>query len=73
MLFRSCKKKQKHNISISINNELNDQVKNTTFLGVVLDECLTWKDHINLISKKLLKLKLQVSFLEYVISQTGML
>ena len=39
MLFRSCKKKQQHNISISINNELISQVKNTTFLGVVLDEC----------------------------------
>ena len=55
MLFRSCKKKQKHNISISINNELINQVKNTTFLGVVLDECLTWKVHINLISKKVIK------------------
>ena len=32
-----------------------NQVKNTTFLGVVLDECLTWKDHINLISKKVIK------------------
>jgi hypothetical protein len=32
-----------------------NQVKNTTFLGVVLDECLIWKDHINLISKKVIK------------------
>jgi hypothetical protein len=61
MLFRSCKKKQKHNISISINNELINQVKNTTFLSVVLDECLTWKDHINLISKKVIKASIIIS------------
>ena len=65
MLFRSCKKKQKHNISISINNELNDQVKNTTFLGVVLDECLTWKDHTNLISKKVIKASSIISRVRY--------
>ena len=57
ILFRSSKKKKINNISITINNELIKQVKNTTFLGVVIDECLTWKDHINSISKKLLKLQ----------------
>jgi hypothetical protein len=55
MLFRSSKRKQKHNITISINNEKIKQVKSTTFLGVVIDECLTWKDHIDLISKKMMK------------------
>ena len=35
------------NISITINNELIKQDKDTTFLGVVIDERLTWKDHIN--------------------------
>ena len=55
MLFRSSKRKQRHNITISINNEKIKQVKSTTFLGVVIDECLTWKDHIDLISKKIMK------------------
>jgi hypothetical protein len=55
MLFRSSKRKQRHNITISINNEKIKQVKSTTFLGVVIDECLTWKDHIDLISKKMMK------------------
>jgi hypothetical protein len=55
MLFRSSKRKQRHNITISINNEKIKQVKSTTFLGVVIEECLTWKDHIDLISKKIMK------------------
>ena len=55
ILFRSSKKKKINNISITINNELIQQVKHTTFLGVVIDECLPWKDHINSISKKIIK------------------
>ena len=55
ILFRSCNKKQKHNITISINDENIKQVKNTTFLGIVIDECLTWNDHLDLIAKKVIK------------------
>ena len=44
ILIISCNKKQKHNITISINDENIKQVKNTTFLGIVIDECLTWND-----------------------------
>jgi hypothetical protein len=42
-------------MKLFINNQHIIQVKNTTFLGVVLDEYLTWKDHINLITKKVIK------------------
>ena len=55
ILFRSCNKKQKHNITISINDENIKQVKNTTFLGIVIDECLTWNDHLDLVAKKVIK------------------
>ena len=55
MLFRSLKKKQKQNIILSINEQIIKQVKNITFLGVNIDENLTWKEHINLISKKIIK------------------
>ena len=28
-------------------NDINvEQVKSTTFLGIIIDECLTWNDHI---------------------------
>ena len=55
MLFRSSKKKHKHNITITINNNNIKQVKNTTFLGIIIDECLTWNDHVDMISKKIIK------------------
>ena len=55
ILFRSCNKKQKHNITISINDKNIKQLKNTTFLGIVIDECLTWNDHLDLIAKKVIK------------------
>lgn len=53
MLFRSSKKKPKHNKIISINQQKIKQAKDTIFLGAVLDECLTWKEHINSVYKKL--------------------
>ena len=33
------KKKHKHNITITINNNNIKQVKNTTFLGIIIDKC----------------------------------
>ena len=44
ILFRSRNKKSKHELKISINN-----------LGIVIDEFLTWRDHIDLIAKKIIK------------------
>ena len=52
ILFRSRNKKSKHDLNISINEENIKQVKNITFLGIVIHEFLTWRDHIDLISKK---------------------
>ena len=55
IIFRSKNKKLKDNIKISISNELIKQVKTTTFLGIAIDECQTWCDHLNLITKKIIK------------------
>ena len=55
ILFRSRNKKSKHDLNISINEENIKQVKNITFLGIVIHEFLTWRDHIDLISKKIIK------------------
>jgi hypothetical protein len=54
ILFKSSNKGIKHNTIISRNGKPIKQVKNTTFLsGVVINEHLTWNDHIDLITKKL--------------------
>ena len=55
MVFRSSKKKQNYNVTISINDKKIEQVKKTTFLGVIIDEYLTWNDHLSLIHNKLLR------------------
>ena len=55
ILFRTKNKKPKDTINISINNNNIKQVKNTTFLGIVIDEFLTWCNHVDLITKKVVK------------------
>ena len=52
MLFSNCKKK---NIEISIQNAKINLVYTTKFLGVLIDNKLNWKDHIDLIKTKLSK------------------
>ena len=55
ILFRSKNKQPKHSLKFQINNNFIKQVKNTTFFGIVVDEFLTWCDHIDLVSKKIIK------------------
>ena len=54
MLF-TRKRTDVHDIDIEINNITISRVKNVKFLGVILDEKISWKDHINYISKKISK------------------
>ena len=53
ILFRSKNKKVNSSINISINNNNIRQVTNITFLGIVIDQFLTWSNHLDLITKKL--------------------
>ena len=41
ILFRSPNKKPSQTIKININGKNIEQVKSTTFLGIIIDECLT--------------------------------
>ena len=43
------------NVCISMNNSIITRVRATQFLGVIIDEKLTWKDHISLVRSKLAK------------------
>ena len=56
MLFRPHKKcKMKYDTNILLDGHLITETKNTKFLGVVLDNKLSWADHINCIKKKISK------------------
>jgi hypothetical protein len=52
IVFRSSKKKQNYDTTILLNNENIEQAKTTTFLGVVIDEHLTWSHHLDMITRK---------------------
>jgi hypothetical protein len=55
MVFGKKSKKQSNDISISIEGSKLDIVKHTKFLGIILDNELSWKQHALHISNKLAK------------------
>ena len=68
VLFRTKNKKINYDLKILINNKNIKQVKNTTFLGIVIDEFLTWSEHLNLFRRK--SLNVQQLFPKFDITQT---
>ena len=55
VIFKSSKKKIPHNFIFCYGNEILKQENTTKFLGVYIDQHLTWKDHISHICKKISK------------------
>ena len=47
------KQKHVHEINIQINGTLIERVESFNFLGIMLDENLTWKSHIEMVGKKI--------------------
>ena len=43
--------KVRKDLNVSLNNTTPERVRFTKFLGVLIDECLTWKQHIDCVSK----------------------
>ena len=52
MIFRK-RKKDSFNVKLSIDGELINEVDKTKFLGVLIDNKLTWKQHIAYVSGKI--------------------
>ena len=55
MLFKPRQKRYHFPMQICINDQRIEQVKETVFLGVVLDEHLSWKPHISQVARKISK------------------
>ena len=55
MIF-STKKSKPEKIPIQLGSDYIERVTSCKFLGVIVDENLTWKNHINLIANKLSKI-----------------
>ena len=52
MVFKPRQKRQNRDLKLEISNCAIEQVKETMFLGVILDENLTWKQHIANVARK---------------------
>ena len=46
IIFKTSQNRQKLDLHFSISDTKIDRVTQTLFLGVIIDECLTWKPHI---------------------------
>ena len=55
MIFRPSQRKINHSFSLSVGGQHISQSNVTKFLGVYLDEHLTWKYHINFVCKQIAK------------------
>ena len=55
LIFKPCQKKCNHSFSFSLAGKLLTQTNATKFLGVYVDEHLTWKDHISYLCKQISK------------------
>ena len=55
VLFKGKNKSQNQQISLRINNDIIKQVSSVRFLGLIIDEGLTWKEHIDSVSKNIIK------------------
>ena len=52
---RARQRRQTLDLLLEINNHRLERVKETSFLGVILDESLTWKSHISYVASKISK------------------
>ena len=55
VMFRTHTKKIRYRISLKINNETINEKCHTKYLGMILDNNLTWTQHINYVNLKLSK------------------
>ena len=56
MIFKPRQKRILHNdLSIMINGCVIDRVEEVVFLGVILDEHISWKPHISHVARKISK------------------
>ena len=52
MIFHPRQKKVNVNVPLTLENTVIKQVMETKFLGVLIDQHLSWKPHIDFVSKK---------------------
>ena len=65
MVLKPWQKKQSFEFQVSMNEQSIIRVSETIFVGVFLDDNLTWKPHISLLASKLSKSNFNVNFIYF--------
>ena len=56
-------------MSLKLNNEMLQCIERTKFLGIIIDQHLTWKNHINYVTKKIKRTTGALCRIRFYISQ----
>ncbi len=70
MIFHTAQRKV-NTLHLTINNTIIERVTQFDFLGLTLNENLTWKDHINKISSKISQSLLILNKLKHILPING--
>ena len=72
IIFRPRQRRQRVAISLHIDNQTISQVTDTLFLGVIIDEYLSWKPHISCVANKIAKSIGIISRARFYLNQTSL-
>ena len=68
-LFSNLTKGSWQNMSLKLNNEMLQCIDNTKFLRIILDQHLTWKNHISYVTKTIIRTTGVLCRIRFYISQ----
>ena len=70
IIFKSNKKRLRRDLRLTLNGTVLQRVEDSKFLGIVIDQHLTWKNHIDYITKKILRITGLLCRIRFYVNQT---
>ena len=70
IIFKSNKKRLRRDLHLTLNGTVLQRVEDSKFLGIVIDQHLTWKNHIDYITKKILRITGLLCRIRFYVNQT---
>ena len=70
IIFKSHKKRLRRDLHLTLNGNVLQRVEESKFLGIVIDQHLTWKNHIDYITKKILRITGLLCRIRFYVNQT---
>ena len=59
IIFKSHKKRLRRDLRLTLNGTVLQRAEDSKFLGIVIDQHLTWKNQIDYITKKILRIAIK--------------